>query len=221
MRSVRFGFIVPFSLWAFAAQAQNANKLMREGLLAYKKGEYGIAMEKYNEAMKKNADRNLANYNMGAAYYKAGKPDSALMYWQSVATSEKDKNLQSKVWHNIGNSFAKQKQYDKAVDAYKRSLRLNPEDEDTRYNLAYCQRQMQQQQQQQQQQNQQQQNQEKQNEKKEENKNDKKDKQENKENMTREEAERLLNALDNKEKELHERKKDKREGKPVNPEKDW
>lgn len=220
MRSVRFSFIVPFLLWAFSAQAQNANKLMREGLLAYKKGEYGAAMEKYNEAMKNDADRNLANYNMGAAYYKAGKPDSALMYWQSVATNEKDKNLQSKAWHNIGNSFAKQKQYDKAVEAYKRSLKLNPEDEDTRYNLAYSQRQMQQQQQQQQQ-NQQQQNQEKQNEKKEENKNDKEDKQENKENMTKEEAERMMKALDNKEKELHERKKAKGDGTPVTPEKDW
>lgn len=195
--------------------AQSASKLMREGVLAYKKGDYSDAIAKYSQAIEKEADKNLANYNMGSAYYKAGKPDSALMYWQSVATNETDKDLQAKAWHNIGNSFVKQQNFEKAEDAYKRSLKLNPNDEDTRYNLAYSQRRLQQQQQQQQQ-NQPKQDKEKKEEKEEPKKQDSQDK---KENLNKEEAERILQALDNKEKDLH--KKQKFEGEPSAPAKDW
>lgn len=202
---------------ATGAYAQGASKLMREGVLAYKKGDYAQAISKYGQAIEKDVDKNLANYNMGSAYYKAGKADSALMYWQSVATNDKDKQLQSKAWHNIGNSFVQQKNFEKAEDAYKRSLKLNPGDEDTRYNLAYSQRRLQQQQQQQQQQQKQNQKQDDKKEEKEEPKQG--DNKEDKENLNKEEAERILKAMDNKEKDLH--KKKKMEGEPQAPAKDW
>lgn len=214
MRKIRMTYTMALLLLTtVGAYAQSASKLMREGVLAYKKGDYTDAIAKYNQAIGKEVDKNLANYNLGSAYYKAGKPDSALMYWQSVATNETDKELQSKAWHNIGNSFVKQQNFEKAEDAYKRSLKLNPNDEDTRYNLAYSQRRLQQQQQQQQQQN-------KDDQKKEEKEEPKQqDSQEKKENLNKEEAERILQALDNKEKDLH--KKQKLEGEPSTPSKDW
>lgn len=194
------------------AYAQNASKLMREGLTAYKQGDFTQSIAKYAKALEKGVDKNLANYNMGAAYYKAGKPDSALMYWQTVATTDGDKELQAKAWHNIGNSFIKQRNFEKAADAYKRALKLNPNDEDTRYNLAYSQRQLQAQQQKNQQ--------DKEKEQKEEKEEPKQgDKPENKENLNKEEAEKILQALDNKEQDLHKRKKV--QGQPGTPSKDW
>lgn len=193
--------------------AQHPTKLMREGLLDYKQGNFAESISKYKQAIKKGADKNLANYNIGSAYYKAGKPDSALMYWQTVATTDKDKELQARSWHNIGNSLVKQGSLDKAVDAYKSALKLNPNDEDTRYNLAYAQRQMQQQQQQQkQQQKKEEENKEQKEEPKQENK------PENKENLNKEEADKILQAMDNKEKDLH---KGKKQGNPATPAKDW
>ncbi len=201
-------------LSVLALKAQHPNKLMREGLAEYKSGNYPAALEKYNQAMGKNADKSLAHYNMGTAYYKAGKPDSALMHWQTVATGQQDQALQAKAWHNIGNSFVKQRNFEKAVDAYKRALKLNPDDEDTRYNLAYSQRQMQSQQNQNQNQNQ---KQEKQDQKPEQKPEDKQDD----EKLNKELADRMLKALDNKEKELHGRKKEKGDGTPSKPEKDW
>ena len=210
----RVVYILPvlLLLGAAAVQAQSASKLMREGVLAYKKGDYADAIAKYGQAVEKDADKNLANYNMGSAYYKAGKPDSALMHWQSVATNETDKDLQAKAWHNIGNSFVKQQNFEKAEDAYKRSLKLNPNDEDTRYNLAYSQRRLEQQQQQKQQQQQNQPKEEKQEPKQ-------KESQQPDDNLNKEEAGRILQALDNKEKDLH--KKQKFEGEPSAPAKDW
>lgn len=208
-------YLLACVLLGTGAYAQSASKLMREGVLAYKKGDYQDAINKYSQAIEKDADKNLANYNMGTAYYKAGKPDSALMYWQSVATNETDKAMQARAWHNIGNSFVKQQNFEKAEDAYKRSLKLNPGDEDTRYNLAYSQRRLQQQQQQKQQ------NQPKKDDEKKEQKEEPKQNNdpEKKENLNKEEAERILNALDNKEKDL--RKNQKIEGEPSAPGKDW
>lgn len=210
----RCAYIAVILLVSTLTFAQHPSKLMREGLLEYKQGNFDQAISKYKQAVQKGADKNLANYNIGTAYYKAGKQDSALMHWQTVATTDQDKELQARTWHNIGNSFVKQGSLDKAVDAYKNSLKLNPKDEDTRYNLAYAQRKLQAQQQQQQQQKQQ--NKDEKKEQKEEPKQDKK--QDQKENLNKEDAEKILQAMDNKEKNLH---KEKKQGIPASPSKDW
>jgi Ca-activated chloride channel family protein len=193
--------------------AQNPSKLMREGMLEYKKGNFPNSIAKYNEAIKKGADKNLANYNIGAAYYKADKADSALMHWQSVATTDDNKELLARSWHNIGNSLVKQGSLDKAVDAYKNALKLNPNDEDTRYNLAYSQRRLQQQQQQQQKQD------DKKKDEKEKDQPKPEEKPDPKEDLNKDEAEKILKAMDNKEKDLHKGKKG--EGDPRTPTKDW
>lgn len=218
-------YITSLLFWSvIQAAAQNPNALMRDGMLSYKKGEYAKSIEQYKSALaKKEANRTIGNYNLGAAYYKAGKADSALLYWQSLASEGLDKDVQARLWHNIGNSFVKQKNFEKAEDAYKRALKLNPNDEDTRYNLAYSQRRLQQQQQQQQKQEQEKQQQpkdQKEEEKKEEEKDKKEEQPKNNDKMSKEEAERMLRAMDNKEKNLHGRKKEV-EGTPSNPQKDW
>jgi Ca-activated chloride channel family protein len=223
------GMFFVFILFWSGVRAQHPNKLLREGLAAYKNGDYTVALNKYNQAMGKESDKVLTHYNLGAAYYKAGKADSAMMHWQTVATGQDNPELQAKAWHNIGNAFVKQRNFEKAVDAYKRSLKINPDDEDTRYNLAYSQRQMQAQQNQNQKQNQNQQNQNQQNQdqkqkeqdKQQEPKQNKPEEQPQDEKLSKELAERMLKALDNKEKDLHGRKKEKGEGNPANPQKDW
>jgi Tetratricopeptide repeat. len=68
----------------------------------------------------------------------------------------------SAAWHNIGNSLLQKKELEKSMEAYKMALRMNPEDEETRYNLAVVQKMIQDQQQDQQQEQQQQQNQDQQ-----------------------------------------------------------
>lgn len=215
----QLGILIIISIMSAEVSAQHPNKLLREGLSAYQKGDYPTAVNKYNQAMGKEADKALSHYNLGAAYYKAGKADSAMMHWQTVATGQDNPGLQAKAWHNIGNAFVKQRNFEKAVDAYKRSLKINPDDEDTRYNLAYSQRQMQSQQNQNQKQNQNQL--ENKQDKQQQPKENKHEEQPQDEKLSKELAERMLKALDNKEKDLHGRKKEKGEGNPANPQKDW
>ena len=86
-------------------------------------------------------------YNLGNALYKQGKfPEAAEQYQLLAGQGEKlvetpeGKQRLSGVYHNMGNIFMNGKDYGKAVEAYKQSLRLNPSDDETRYNLALAQK---------------------------------------------------------------------------------
>jgi tetratricopeptide (TPR) repeat protein len=51
-----------------------------------------------------------------------------------------DKFTKAEAYHNLGNTMMETKNYQGAVDAYKNSLRNNPNDDETRYNLAVAQK---------------------------------------------------------------------------------
>jgi tetratricopeptide (TPR) repeat protein len=246
IRAARFLWLIPmiFSI-LFSGFAQSENKLLRDGNLSYKKGEFEKATDNYNKALQKNEkNKDIAAYNMGTAMYKQKQYDTAAYYFNQALATTDDKEIKSKAFHNLGNSYLQTRKLEKSVDAYKNALKLNPKDEDTRYNLAYAQKLMQRQQQQQQQnkdnknnqdKNEQNKDQQKQNENKDNkdkkqneqnNENKKDDKQKSQESQTnkglsKEEAEKLLNALMNKEKELQNKRKNAKTGTVVQPEKDW
>lgn len=77
-----------------------------------------------------------AKYNAGANYYKNKKyiesGDRSLKA-TAVAQTKEEKH---KAFHNLGNALFQQKNFEGAVEAYKNALRNNPNDEETRYNLA-------------------------------------------------------------------------------------
>ena len=194
--------------------AQDDRQLIREGNKLYRSGQYAQAETTYRKALGKNAQNVRASYNLGCALMKQGKTEEADKQFTQAASSQADKELRSKAYYNKGVMYHEKKDYGKAIDAYKSSLRLNPTDERARKNLALCKKQ--QQQQQQQQQNQDQKNNQNQQDKK-----DKKDQQQNKQDknkdqqdkqqpekkdeMSKENAEQLLNAAMQEEKATQQR----------------
>ena len=130
-----------------------------------------------------------------------------------------DRNKKSAGFYNLGNSFLKSNKLKESIDAYKNSLRLNPQNLEAKYNLAHAQDLLQQQQQQQQQnQDQQQQKQDKNNQDQNKEKEQDQDQSDNKEQqdqqqqpqqddqaISKEDAERILNALENDEKNVQEK----------------
>ena len=131
----------------------------------------------------------------------------------------------AETYHNIGNSLYAQQQYDKAVAAYQQSLRHNPKDNDTRYNLVKAMQQLQQQQNQQQNQNQEQQQEQQQQEQQEQqqeqqNQDQQTPPEQNNEQMDKETAEQILQALEQDEQETQE-KLQRQQGKKRRVEKEW
>ena len=191
----------------------------------------------------------IGNYNLGNTFYQEGKYDEAKQQFEIAAGSkEPNKKELSNTYHNLGNTLLKNNKYEESIEAYKQSLKLNPSDNDTRYNLAYAKSKLQQQQQQQQQQNkdnkqdkkkdqkkddksQQQKDKEQQQKDKEqqqkdqqakqdESKKDNPEKQANKDKISKEDAEKILQALNNDEKKT-QKKMNVKERVKVSIEKEW
>ena len=215
--------------------AQDDRQLIREGNKLYRSGQYAQAETTYRKALGKNAQNARASYNLGCALMKQGKTDEADKQFSLAASSPQADNVfRSKSYYNKGVMYQGKKDYQKAIDAYKNALRLNPADEHARKNLALCKRQ--QKQQQQQQQNQDQKNNQNQPDKQDQDdKQDKQDKQPNKnknqqdkqqpekkDEMSKENAEQLLNAAMQEEKATQQRiKKAMQQPSKRNLDKNW
>lgn len=215
--------VVMASVLATVANAQSERSHIRDSYRLYNDSNYAGAQEASVKAMAENPMSYEANFNYADALFKQDKVDEALEQFEKMAAAETDKARLSELYHNIGNGYYAKGEFDKSIEAYKKSLRADPTNDATRYNLVAAQhmrnnqdedqdkkqnqQQQQQQQQDQQQQNQQQQQQQQQNQQQ--------------QQMDREEAQRLLDAVQQDENELQEKRKQLKEAQPRRIEKNW
>ena len=207
-------------------------KLIRDGNKFYQAKKFSDAEVEYKKSLEKNRNSVPGNYNLGNAYYKQGKYDEASQQYQSaISNQEIGEKQKANAFHNYGNAMLEAKKYPESIEAYKNALKIDPKDNDTRYNLAYAQSMLQQQQQQQQQQNkndkdknkQQKDQQKKEQQSKEQQKQDKeqqKQAQQDKKKISKEDAEKILQALNNDEKNA-QKKLQKKDGTRIQIEKEW
>ncbi|MFC2132029.1 tetratricopeptide repeat protein [Bacteroidota bacterium] len=228
--------IIPFVL-----HAEDARDYIRKGNEQYKKEKFNEAEINYRKSLEQDNKSHKAVFNLGDALYKQEQYDKAAQEFVSIANQKIDDETTAMAYHNLGNSLLKSKKLHESVDAYKNSLRLNPKDMDTKYNLEYVRRLMQQQQQKQDQnkdqnkqdkkdqqnqdkkdqqnqdkKDQQQQNQEKQNQKKNQKQQGSKE-----QKISKKDAERILQALMQEEKKLQKKLKKKVKGVRGKVEKEW
>lgn len=201
--------------------AQKAERnYLRRGNRFYKDSTYVDAEINYRKALDANPNSTMAMYNLGNALLYQNKPQEALEQYATVANIEKDKENLAKDLHNVGVIWHTQKDYQKAIAAYKEALRKNPHDDETRYNLALAMKMLKdgQQQNQNQEQNQQEQQQQQQNEQQQQQQNQE---QNNDNQMSKENAEQLLRSVMQDEKDVQDRVKKQVNIKGNRLEKDW
>ena len=199
------------------AFSQNERKDIKSGNEFYKKNEYEKSETAYREALLKNKNSTEANFNLGNALYRQKKFDLAKDQFQIIAETAKDKKTAAAAYHNLGNTYMSKEEYENSVEAYKKSLRLNPKDDETRYNLALANAMLRKQQQNQnQQQNQQQEQEQKQEEKQQQAPQPQED------NMSKENAQQILNAFQQDEKELLDKMNEQKQSQSKRQlDKDW
>jgi tetratricopeptide (TPR) repeat protein len=211
--------------------AQQERADIRRGNKQYNDSNYTEAEVHYRRGLDINDHSFEAHYNLGDALFRQGKyPEALEQYTQAEkALAANDKLSEAKrkeqladTYHNMGNALYAQQQYDQAVGAYQQALRLDPKDNDTRYNLVKAMQQLQQQQQQQnqQQQNQQQQQQEQQQQQQQEQQQQEQQQEQQQDQMDKETAEQILQALEQDEQETQE-KLQRQQGKKRRVEKEW
>ena len=203
--------------WGWAIAQDNEQKLVREGNKLYKEKKYDGAQKNYLDALGKKSDSYRGAFNLGDSYYKQGKYKEASEQFEMLTQRKSSNDTLSKVYHNLGNSYLKQKEFEKSINAYKNALKKNDADEDTRYNLAYSQKMLQQKQEQEKKDKEKQDEDKKDKDKdkkddknKDEKKNEKQKEQEKQQNISKEDAQRLLEAMNNDEKKLRDKMNEKK-----------
>lgn len=218
---------------AVSVSAQKAERdFIRKGNRFFKDSVYVDAEVNYRKALEANPQSTVSMFNLGNTLTQQNKLQEAMEQYVGATKVEKGKSNLAQIYHNMGVIFHSQKDYAKAVEAYKQSLRNNPKDDETRYNLALAQKMLKDQQQDQQNQNQDQnkQDQQKEQDKKDQNKQDQKQNQdqqqksqpEKKDNeMSKENAEQLLNSVMQDEKDVQDKVKKQQVLQGGRLEKDW
>ena len=211
------------------AQEKTDRDYLRSGNKLYNDSLFIKAEVDYRKALELNPKSTDAMFNLANALLMQQKAKDAMEQYESVSKIEKDKEKLAQIYHNMGVILQSSKQLPQCIEAYKESLRNNPKDDETRYNLALAQKQLKDQQQ-----NQQNQDQQQQQEQKEDKQDQNKDQQEqnqdqqqqpqqqqNKNEMSKENAQQLLNAVMQDEKNVQDKVKKQIQIQGKKLEKDW
>lgn len=231
--------ILSILLFYSVSLAQSERSLIREGNKFYKDGKYTDSEVNYRKSLEQNKDSHTGIFNLGDALYKQEKFEEAAKQFSIATTKETDNETKAKTYHNLGNSLLKAQKLPESIEAYKNSLKMNPKDIDTKYNLEYAKALLKKQQEQQKQnkneqkqdkkdQKQDQQNKDKQKQeqqkedqqKQEQQKQEQQKVQQQKQQISKEDAERMLEALKNEEKDVQKKLKKKAPAR-ISIEKDW
>lgn len=239
MKSIRFIIGLFVLMLPVLAMAQgNERDHIRRGNKLYNDSLFVKAEVEYRKALEANPKSAVAMYNLGNSLLMQQKAKEAMEQYEAASKIEKNKTKLAKIYHNAGVILQAGKQYAQCIEAYKNSLRNNPTDHETRYNLALAQKMLKDQQNNQNQDQQKDQNgendkqykdkqdkedqnkQQEQNKQKQEQQNQNSQKQD-KNQMSKENAEQLLNAVMQDEKNVQDKVKKKLQMRGKKYDKDW
>ena len=181
-----------------SAFAQKSDRdYLRSGNKLYNDSLFVKAEVDYRKALEVNPKSTDAMFNLGNSLLMQQKAKEAMEQFESASKVEKEKDKLAQIYHNMGVILQASKQYPQCIEAYKESLRNNPKDNETRYNLALAQKLLKDQQQNQQNQNQ------------------------NKDEMSKENAQQLLDAVMQDEKNVQDKVKKQMQIRGKKLDKDW
>ena len=167
--------------------SQNAPESILKGNKFYQQSQFDLAEAQYRKALEYEPDNEKAKYNLANALQKQNKYDEAVKLLDDLAPGAKDNSLKSAAWYNQGVAYSKMKNLDASIESFKKALRINPNDKEARENLEKALLQK---------------------------KNQKSSSQQQKSqsNMSQKEAQQKLDMLNQKEKQLHQRKDKEQQG---------
>jgi tetratricopeptide (TPR) repeat protein len=197
---------------------------IRSGNRAARDSMFVKAETDYRRAIDVNPASAIARYNLGNTLASQNKAKEAMDEYTTAARTEKDKGRLAQIYHNIGGMYANGKDYEKAIEAYKESLRNDPTDDLTRQNLALAQWLLKNQKQNEDQNKDQQQNEDKkeQEQQQEQQQQEQQQQQQPQENqMSKENAEQMLQSVMQDEKQVQDKVKKQQQQQGVKLEKDW
>ena len=190
-------------------KAQDENVAIREGNKLYHERQFEKALPAYQKAVEQNPKNLTARYNLANARFRTGNmPDAEKSYDELIENTTENK-YKEKGFYNKGLTLTKQQKLLESIEAYKNAIKLDPTDEDARFNLQKALTELKKQNQSQQQNQKQQQQKQQQKQKPQNNKLDKR------------KIEQYLKSLEQKEQDVQRKMQQNRARSVTQPEKDW
>jgi len=230
-------FVLLIIGFLFVASSLNDARKANE---AFKNGDYELAVQLYRQAIDQNPDNSRLYFNLGNALAEAGNTEEAMEVYEQFKSMTEVNDQQALADYNKGKLLSEQENFDEAISHFREALRKNPDDEDARFNYELAQRMKQQQEQQQQEQQQDSQSDQDDSDGEEEEQENDQNQQQNPNqqpqnqdqpqdqeqrpepsNMSEEEAENILDALEQLERELLENREKEANVRRQQNDKDW
>lgn len=154
LNSMKYIFIAFAVLSTTILFSQDEKKLVREGNNLFEDENYSEAEIVYRKALTEKPTYYKGNFNLGDAMYKQENYEESGKLFGEVAESSTDESVKASSFYNLGNTLLSENKFKESIEAYKKSLRINPNDIDAKYNLEYARKKLNEQEQQQQNQDQ-------------------------------------------------------------------
>jgi len=119
------------------AYTQSSTELLQDGDRQYENQDFIAAEELYRKAGQEETSL-ASTYNLGNSTFKQERFEEAVEHYLNATRKTEDKVQNSDIYYNLGNAYFNNQKLDDAIEAYKQAIRLNPANEEARYNLAYC-----------------------------------------------------------------------------------
>ena len=122
------------------SHGQQDRRHVRQGNELYKEEQYNRAEIRYRQSLEENPQNIKGMFNLGNSLYRQGRYEEAAELFEGLSKFAPGEDEKAYAYHNLGNTFLQSQQYAESIEAYKNALRINPEDEETRFNLTYAMR---------------------------------------------------------------------------------
>lgn len=135
--------VLPFLLFEGTSSAQLLNtrpelKQLRQANEWVKAKQFTRADSVYKKILKRDSTNTIAHYNLGWSLYEQQKWEDAIFHFESAAHYSVDSVIKSKAFFNAGNCQMEEREYARAIQYFRKALKIHPSDADYRYNLTYA-----------------------------------------------------------------------------------
>lgn len=133
---MRFYILLCFFFLIYFGFAQNERSMVRDGNKNYNKGLFSDSEINYRKSLSQKKGFEEAQFNLSDALFKQERYDESIELLNNLISETQNNSLKAESYYNLGNNLLQQQKLEEAIDAYKNSLRINPADEEARYNLS-------------------------------------------------------------------------------------
>ena len=133
-------FALLFIVVLSSAFFETTTGLNQKGTKSFQEKRYESALDAYQKAQIRKPDHPTIRYNLGTTLYELDQFQEAQTQLQKALERADTKELKAAAWYNYGNVEYRLGQFDKAIEAYRQTLDLNPNDQDAKFNLELLQK---------------------------------------------------------------------------------